>query len=528
MSTLKTLLNVCFDSDIQAAEQCAVARSGLWEKWLLPILADTPVGEDPGYDDDFQRLREEVNKLSGVDTALVCQLSEALLTRRCKDLRVAGYYLWARTHQDGDAGLADGLALLSGLVTRYGEGLLPARANSRKTALQWLAGGKLQDAIARHPEVEKSEFAHAVASLSCLQQTLDHWDENTRCDFAPLISAMEMRLARAGGVDALVPQLAAGPVENQSRAALNPVQSGRDLLSQGKALAQYLCDQPRGSLAGARLMRVLRWDTLHDMPLEEAGGNTRLLPPKAELRGQLKRLYLQQNWLALREQVESLFAVGVNHVWLDLQWYACHALKQAGQPYDVWEELFRQDLRLLLMRLPGLEQQSYSDGTPFADETTRAWIEQQVQVSAEHWTPLVASAGADDTSDILALEGEALAQVDSDGFEAALAWLDRLPGVNSARQRWLQRLLMARVAEQCGKNEVAMHLLTELDEAPAALSLAQWEPQLCFEVKARLLKSLRLKAQRNDSDKAALSRQMEPLLAGLVAIDPARAAVLCG
>lgn len=69
---------------------------------------------------------------------------------------------------------------------------------------------------------------------------------------------------------------------------------------------------------------------------------------------------------------------------------------------------------------------------------------------------------------------------------------------------------------------MALHLLAELDLNPAQLTLAEWEPALSFEVKARLLKLLRLKSQRNDSDKAALARRMDTLLAGLVNIDPVR------
>ena len=60
----------------------------------------------------------------------------------------------------------------------------------------------------------------------------------------------------------------------------------------------------------------------------------------------------------------------------------------------------------------------------------------------------------------------------------------------------------------------------ELDATAQRQTLAEWEPDLNFEVKARLLKLLRLKAQRNDTDKPALARRMEALLAALVAIDP--------
>jgi type VI secretion system protein VasJ len=112
--------------------------------------------------------------------------------------------------------------------------------------------------------------------------------------------------------------------------------------------------------------------------------------------------------------------------------------------------------------------------------------------------------------------------------EAAIAWLGARPGVHGGRRRWLLRLLMARVAEQCGKTDLAIHLLAELESTAQRLVLVEWEPELAFEVQARLLKLLRLKAQRNDADKPALGRRQEALLAALVAIDPVRAAVLCG
>ncbi|HCO4542261.1 TPA: type VI secretion system protein TssA, partial [Escherichia coli] len=50
--------------------------------------------------------------------------------------------------------------------------------------------------------------------------------------------------------------------------------------------------------------------------------------------------------------------------------------------------------------------------------------------------------------------------------------------------------------------------------------------ELLFEVKARQLKLLRLRAHRY-ADKALLNRKMEILLGTLVTIDPVRAAVLC-
>ena len=75
---------------------------------------------------------------------------------------------------------------------------------------------------------------------------------------------------------------------------------------------------------------------------------------------------------------------------------------------------------------------------------------------------------------------------------------------------------------------MALLLLEELDTAAQGITLTQWEPELLFEVHARHLKLLRLKAGRSEADKARLTPVMDQLLAGLIAVDPARAAVLCG
>jgi len=79
MSSLNSLLDTC-----QARQDTLLAqtreRVALWDNWLQAVPGVSGTGEDPGYDDDFQLMREEVNKLSGADTERICQLAEGLLT----------------------------------------------------------------------------------------------------------------------------------------------------------------------------------------------------------------------------------------------------------------------------------------------------------------------------------------------------------------------------------------------------------------------------------------------------------------
>ncbi|ANS42243.1 type VI secretion system protein TssA [Serratia inhibens] len=530
MSSLHSLLSAC-QAEQDTLLQQTRERVALWDNWLLPVSGSSPAGEDPGYDDDFQQMREEVNKLSGADTELVCRLAEKLLTTTAKDIRVATYYCWAKLHREGESGLADGLELLAGLLERFGAQLHPQRERSRKAALEWLAGSRMLDSLSLYPEVVREETLRTVGALMLMAQLAEREPEETQPQLGSLYNALASRLIGAGGMDAVVPQTASdntlASTSLSSGPVLSSITSGRDLIDQGRLLSGYLRDQPGGWLAAHHLMKSLRHDTLQTLPALAGDGRTRIEPPKPDQRALLKRLYLQQSWNEILEQADSLFSRGANHLWLDLQWYTHQALLKSGQ--EAVADIVAADLKGLLTRLSGLETLAFNDGTPFADEVTQSWIQQSVMDTVGGWgeeTAAAPGAGADD--DILQLEPEAVALADSEGTEVALSWLQHRPGITTVRQQWLVRLLMARVAEQYGKNELAMHLLAELGSQAEGVTLVQWEQGLLFEVRARHLKLLRIKAGRSEADKACLTPVMERLLAGLISIDPARAAVLCG
>lgn len=150
-------------------KQQAQARTESWHRWTTPVSDSHPTGEDPGYDDDFQHIREEVSKLSGIDTALICQLVEKLLTTTAQDIRVATYYCWARLHQEGEAGFAEGLELLAAMLQRFGTQLHPQRDRSRKAALDWLAGSRVLDSLSLYPEVVADDAQRTVGALLLIQ-----------------------------------------------------------------------------------------------------------------------------------------------------------------------------------------------------------------------------------------------------------------------------------------------------------------------------------------------------------------------
>ncbi len=121
--------------------------------------------------------------------------------------------------------------------------------------------------------------------------------------------------------------------------------------------------------------------------------------------------------------------------WLDLQWYTFQSLARSGQ--EVLSGIITADLKGLLRRLTGLETLAFNNGTPFADEVTLNGINQSV---------LDEMSGRTD-NDIVALVPEAQEKTDTDGLDATFHWLQTRPDTDSTTDKWLLRLLMARVAK---------------------------------------------------------------------------------
>lgn len=259
MASIETLISAC-QLQVNELETLAQSHIVLWERWLQPIADREPVGEEPGYDDDFQQIREEVNKISGADTERILVLAEKLLTATAKDIRVATYYVWARLHRDGEAGLADGLALLAGLIQRYGVQLHPQRERSRIAALEWLCSSRILDSLSRYPEVTKEGTGRIAAALWAIEKRLADRESKERPQLNSLYAALESRVLKSGGMDALVPQSVGEPPRTASVSgevpALKDISSGQELLAQARTLAQYLRNQPDGWLAAHRLIKI--------------------------------------------------------------------------------------------------------------------------------------------------------------------------------------------------------------------------------------------------------------------------------
>jgi type VI secretion system protein VasJ len=516
------LLKALFPS--HDAEQITRSRLDTWSAWLQPLSGENNVGRDPGYEDAFFTLKDEATKLSGIDDMLIVRSCEQLLKETGKDLRVAGYYAGARLRQDGPAGFADGLELAAALVERFGETVLPARAEAKRGALEMLATARMVELLEGRGEPMARDLERSLAALDVLVTQTATWPEAARPTLQPLVSRFERKDESAADVTE-APQL---PSLAAAGSAKSTIASTRDLLDQARVMANWLRDNNGGYLPSVRLVRCIRWDTLHEVPPSDVASHTRLLAPRSELRSQMKRLVLQKQWNELIERVEGAFMEGVNHLWFDLQYFQQTALDHLGDPYNTWREQLRADFAHFLERLPGIERLSFNDGTPFADDTTLEWIARHAVVhdleAGEAVAPLPVSADTDEggAGDWPEIEAQARDLLAREGIEAAFAWLEELPGMKTERHRFLQRFVMARLAQNAERADTAMALLLELDVAAQSLPLVRWEPALVFEVKLQLVRALKATSNRKDVDKPGLACKVAELQGEMTVLDPAR------
>lgn len=106
---------------------------------LAPISADSPSGEDAGFSDLFDRIREArraddaslsqgdwQTEVKIADWRLALDLSSEVLTRVSKDLQAASWLGEALVARHGLDGARDAFAAITGLIETYWEGLYPS------------------------------------------------------------------------------------------------------------------------------------------------------------------------------------------------------------------------------------------------------------------------------------------------------------------------------------------------------------------------------------------------------------------
>ncbi len=122
---------------------------------------------------------------------------------------------------------------------------------------------------------------------------------------------------------------------------------------------------------GWQLSRMAMWGRIRQLPPAQ-GRQTSLPAPPTELREALQLQITTGNYLNAAMTAENLFLSNI--WWLDIQYLQATALEHCGPDYASVLSAVTGQLRIFLNRLPGIQELTFIDGTPFAAYSTREWL----------------------------------------------------------------------------------------------------------------------------------------------------------
>ena len=488
-----------------------------------PISEANPSGEDARYEPEYDELQSEIDKLSSVtggeiDWKRVVKVSHTLLSSKTKDIKVASYLGVALTRLKGVDGFATGVQILLDMVEGFWDTLYPAkkRMRGRLNALTWweeqnerflreydgeeLPSATVQVLVQRLRDLdsalaEKTDEAPVLSKLADFADRLPVKSPEKAAEEAAEVRMQEHRAASEAAVEAAVDAAAgstgapaapapapSAPASGLSASSTPVGQIGsheeyrkilKERLSELGAVADYLLTNDPVDRVGYRLRRISAWMSIPALPPNQ-DGKTMIPGPDALEKGAVVNLLEGRDFLSALRAAES--RVSQYLFWLDLSRLSVEALDGLGGPYRDAMLALETEVQLFTRRLPGLENLSFADGTPFADGKTKAWLK---SLSSDEPEGLPADDGSESASTRAFAEASRLAK-EKKVFDAVSVLQNTLNATSSIRERFLLRLGLIRLLTDVGQGDLARAHVEEVLEQIESYRLEQWEPDLAL------------------------------------------------
>ena len=245
-----------------------------------------------------------------------------------------------------------------------------------------------------------------------------------------------------------------------------------------REIAGYLRQQDSTNPLVYRLNRKSLWFTVEDLP-PATNGRTRITAPDNQLIKMLFDLRNTGNAEALLKAAEGRLALFI--FWLDLNRLVAEALIRLGNRHQKAHGVVCQETAFLLHRLPGLEELSFADGTPFANPETRSWLKGIAFDSkpAARAKPAAAPDSAPVEDRIAAEIADAQALIRKGKLlEATERLQQKLNHATSSREKVLWRLAISRMLIDARQGRLALPHLEQILRDIDAYRLEEYEPAL--------------------------------------------------
>ncbi len=498
-----------------SVEELLAASKSRIENILEPINGG--VGEDISYDDRFEELKNETEKLSSltgetVSWGTITEISEELLTEKSKDFRLVCYLAAAKAQEHTLEAALDSLVMIIEFAHAFWEEMYPPlrRIRARANMLGWYGDrcedlkdlkltpkdGDIVKAIDETSKALDSEFREkfgdAYPGISGMRESARHLIRVCPKE-APKPKPEEKKPGATPAKPAAVPAAVAAastadaPAANPS--AINDADQATQAIPQvGRLLARmgmmFRKGKPEDPLA-YRFGRMGMWMTLKQAP-PATEGKTIVPPPPDGLKTRFDALASANDWLTLLNEADD--NAGQFILWLDPHRYVSTAMDRLGALFLKAKEALILEVALMLKRAPTLPDLAFSTGVPFADGQTKMWLENEVAAALGDGEgggggggggggPSVLDEPLKEARDLV-VGGKLPEAIDVITTAAASA--------PTPAERFRGKLALAQLCLQSGQFAIARAQLEGLSDQIQKHDLMAWEPGLCAEVYAAL------------------------------------------
>ncbi|VVE52202.1 type VI secretion system ImpA domain-containing protein [Pandoraea horticolens] len=336
--------------------------------------------------EDFELLQAEISKLTDIHASAVIEWpsvvshAQSILRDDGKDLAVTVWLVIGWLQLDGLAGLARGVCVLRDLLTLHWDTLFPPpnRLRGRRNLIDWLLT-KLEQDLANDRLPKLTPLPPPV-----LADMVSHWNEIENCWRQHDSNGPEF--SRVSGLFTALPTaLVCAPVdtehtatENDGLTALVPDSGEFETLEQsterafralGPLLDRCFSERPFEPFA-YRLNAIAAWAFVDAAP-HATNGVTHVPPPPDVVKNALAKFAESAEPFAAARLAQTQLTSAP--FWLDLCRVTHHSLQRAGAAAAAQDVAAQTSY--FVGRIPSLPSLKFSDGMPFADSATVAWLE---------------------------------------------------------------------------------------------------------------------------------------------------------
>jgi type VI secretion system protein VasJ len=457
-------------------------------------------------------LQAEVDKLSSpalagtVNWEKVCRFATDILMNKSKDLLVASYLSVALIHTRRNDGFSVGLKVYLDLLERFWENLYPekVRMRGRTRSIEWW----LEKAEAALKQVKDISFPPAQLTLikgnlnrldsflsehiensPSLSPIKDYFNELSANTEETIETKPETYISQKPVEEKAAVSIDTKPDELEESSVSNKITSQQEA---GKALnygllkiseaSYFLWQQDLARPQAYRLTRTAAWYAVNELP-PAANGQTRISPPNTQVKNLLLDLKNNGDAEALLKAAEARISQYI--FWIDLNRLAAEALARLGSRFEKAHDVVCEETAFLLHRLPGLEELSFSDGTPFATPDTKQWLKgiafQGTQQNAATDTSTAAIGEENIEISINKNIGEMQNLVRKGKLIDAMETVQKkLRNCSSYREKLLWRLALSQMLFDTSKSKLALPHLEQVLKDIDKYWLEEYDPDLAM------------------------------------------------